>query len=169
MQGDQASIVGGAIDFVKELEHILQSLEAKKFLQLQAASEKGPAEATPFAQFFTFPQFKHYTCSTTNGAIADIEVTLVETHANIRVLSRRRLRQLSKLIGGFQELYLTILHLNVTSLETMVLYSISSKVCMRTVISCNFLQLKMTIENARIYFIHLVRLNFFYELLCKRF
>ncbi|KAK1374979.1 Transcription factor bHLH96 [Heracleum sosnowskyi] len=134
-RGDQASIVGGAIDFVKELEHTLQSLETKKFLQLQAAGEKDQAEATPFAQFFAFPQFtcsqtrnKHYTCSTTNGAIADIEVTLVETHANIRVLSPRRLRQLSKLIGGFQALYLTILHLNVTSLEPMVLYSISSKV-----------------------------------------
>lgn len=112
---------------------------------MQAAGEKDPAEATPFAQFFAFPQFtcsqtpnKHYTCSTTNGAIADIEVTLVETHANIRVLSRRRLRQLSRLIGGFQALYLTILHLNVTSLEPVVLYSISSKVCMRPVISCIF-------------------------------
>lgn len=145
MQGDQASIVGGAIDFVKELEHTLQSLETKKFVQLQAAGEKEAAQATPFAQFFAFPQFtcsqipnKHYTSNTTNGAIADIEVTLVETHANIRVLSRRRLRQLSKLIAGFQALYLNILHLNVTSLEPLVLYSISSKVCMRTVISCNF-------------------------------
>ncbi|XP_074331915.1 transcription factor bHLH94-like [Apium graveolens] len=134
-RGDQASIVGGAIDFVKELEHTLQSLETKKFQQLQASGEKEPAETNPFAQFFAFPQFtcsqtpnKHSTCSTTNGAIADIEVTLVETHANIRVLSRRRLRQLSRLIGGFQALYLTILHLNVTSLEPMVLYSISSKV-----------------------------------------
>ncbi|WOG90094.1 hypothetical protein DCAR_0209335 [Daucus carota subsp. sativus] len=134
-RGDQASIVGGAIDFVKELEHVLQSLEAKKILQSQAAGEKDPAEPTPFAQFFAFPQFtcsqtpnKHYTCSTTSGAIADIEVTLVETHASIRVLSRRRLRQLSRLIGGFQALYLTILHLNVTSLEPMVLYSISTKV-----------------------------------------
>lgn len=146
LQGDQASIVGGAIDFVKELEHILQSLEAQKFLQLRDSGEKlDPVEATPFLKFFTFPQFitsqtpnKHYTCSKTNGAIADIEVTLIETHANIRVLSRRRLRQLSKLIGGFQAVYMTILHLNVTTLEPMVLYSISTKVCMCTVISCNF-------------------------------
>lgn len=146
MQGDQASIVGGAIDFVKELEHILQSLEAQKFLQLQESGEAlDPVESTPFAQFFTFPQCissqtpnKHYTCSKTNGAIADIEVTLIETHANIRVLLRRRLRQLSKLIGGFQAVYMTILHLNVTTLEPMVLYSISTKVCMCTVISCNF-------------------------------
>ncbi|KAK1368227.1 transcription factor bHLH71-like [Heracleum sosnowskyi] len=134
-RGDQASIVGGAIDFVKELEHILQSLEAKKFLQLQECGEKlDPVEASPFSQFFTFPQFitaqtanKHYTCSKTNGAIADIEVTLVETHANIRILLRRRFRQLSKLIGGFQAVYMTILHLNVTTLEPMVLYSISTK------------------------------------------
>ncbi|WOG85424.1 hypothetical protein DCAR_0104613 [Daucus carota subsp. sativus] len=135
-RGDQASIVGGAIDFVKELEHILQSLEAQKFLQMQESREKlDSVEATPFSQFFTFPQFttsqtpnKHYTCTKTNGAIADIEVTLIETHANIRVLSRRRLRQLSKIIGGFQAVYMTILHLNVTTLEPMVLYSISTKI-----------------------------------------
>lgn len=30
MQGDQASIIGGAIDFIKELQTLLQSLEAQK-------------------------------------------------------------------------------------------------------------------------------------------
>lgn len=161
VQGDQASIVGGAIEFVKELEHILQSLEAKKFILLQQGHNIGsdsnsggngcdsevlnsttgealasvPAEyfPTPFAQFFSYPQ---YTCcqlpnkytSKSKAAIADIEVTLIETHANVRILSRRRFRQLSKLVVAFQSLYLTVLHLNVTTLDPLVLYSISAKV-----------------------------------------
>lgn len=59
---------------------------------------------------------------------ADVEVTLVESHANLKILSRRRPRQLLKLVAGFQSLQLTILHLNVTTIEDMVLYSISAKV-----------------------------------------
>ncbi|OIT35554.1 PREDICTED: transcription factor bHLH71-like [Nicotiana attenuata] len=139
-RGDQASIVGGAIEFVKELEHIVQSLEAQKFVQLQqgGGDGEGPTVAgkyfpTPFAQFFSYPQ---YTCcqlpnkytSKSKAAIADIEVTLIETHANVRILSRRRFRQLSKLVAAFQSLYLSVLHLNVTTLDPLVLYSISAKV-----------------------------------------
>ncbi|KAF3658849.1 Transcription factor bHLH96 [Capsicum annuum] len=156
-RGDQASIVGGAIEFVKELEHILQSLESKKFILLQQQQRgigtddggydgeaphttSGEISAptteyfsTPFAQFFSYPQ---YTCSQipnkytskSKAAIADIEVTLIETHANVRILSRRRFRQLSKLVAAFQSLYLTVLHLNVTTLDPLVLYSISAKV-----------------------------------------
>lgn len=158
LQGDQASIVGGAIEFVKELEHHLQCLEAQKFTLLQqdttttattaAATNKflppPPTNTTtPFAQFFTYPQYTCSSSSTANcsqipnnhkytskskAAIADIEVTLIETHANVRILSRRRFRQISKLVTGFQTLYLTILHLNVTTLDPLVLYSISAKV-----------------------------------------
>ncbi|CDP13044.1 unnamed protein product [Coffea canephora] len=153
-RGDQASIVGGAIEFVKELEHHLQSLEAQRFLLLQqhgGANDKTtttmaaaiatatgnkcfPPAPTPFAQFFAYPQ---YTCSAqlpnkytskSKAAIADIEVTLIETHANVRILSRRRVRQLSKMVTGLQTLYLTILHLNITTLDPLVLYSISAKV-----------------------------------------
>lgn len=127
--------MGGAIEFVKELEHILQSLEAKKYALLSCSTIKGSADehdkgqACPFTQFFAFPQFScgKYT-SQSKAAIADIEVTLIETHANVRVLSRRRFRQLSRIVASFQAISLTILHLNVTTLDTLVLYSISSKV-----------------------------------------
>lgn len=143
MQGDQASIVGGAIDYVKELEHLLQSLEAQKLLLPQQGGIRPPtttAAATesfeaPFAQFFACPQFTwsqlpNKCLSQSATAVADIEVTLIETHANLRILCRRNLRQLSKLVAGFQTMYLTVLHLNVTTLEPLVLYSISAKVCL---------------------------------------
>ncbi|KAE8055628.1 hypothetical protein FH972_012456 [Carpinus fangiana] len=146
-RGDQASIVGGAIEFVKELEHLLQSLEAQKLQLLQPGvtltSPRPAAEenttisskfmAPPFAQFFVYPQYtwsqipNKYT-SKTKAAIADIEVTLIETHANLRILSRRSPRQLSKMVVGFQTLHLSILHLNVTTMDPLVLYSISAKV-----------------------------------------
>ncbi|KAG9152741.1 hypothetical protein Leryth_018899 [Lithospermum erythrorhizon] len=146
-RGDQASIVGGAIEFVKRLEHTLQVLESEKSQLLNnqgiiastttiAApySTTRMPENTPFAQFFSYPQ---YTCSQSpqklftskiKSDIGDIEVTLIETHANIRILSQRRVKQLSKLVAAFQTLYLTILHLNVTTSDPLVLYSISVKV-----------------------------------------
>ncbi|KAI4314489.1 hypothetical protein L6164_027392 [Bauhinia variegata] len=135
-RGDQASIVGGAIDFMKELEHRLQSLEAQKFQLLQgrmALIHEDKCMKPPFSQFFVYPQFtwsqvpnKH--TAKTKAAIADTEVTLIETHANLRIMSRRTPRQLTKLVAGFQALYLTILHLNVTAMGPFVLYSVNAKV-----------------------------------------
>ncbi|KAJ3707022.1 hypothetical protein LUZ61_010727 [Rhynchospora tenuis] len=147
-RGDQASIVGGAIDFVKELEQLLQSLEAQKRALVQKQNTTNPTidptnnaskldiESPPFAQFFSYPQYiwchaprdcpvpaEHQ-----QSAIADIEVTLIETHANIRIMSPRRPGQLLKMVAGLQTLRLTILHLNVTTMDAMALYSLSVKV-----------------------------------------
>ncbi|KAM7253775.1 hypothetical protein ACFE04_031457 [Oxalis oulophora] len=145
-RGDQASIVGGAIEFVKELEHHLQSIEAEKLKLVQ----QGIIRSTncnimaPFSEFFVYPQYtwsqtpNKYRINNNNNtskneltkaaSIADIEVTLVETHANLRILSTKSFRQLSNLISAFHSLSLTILHLNVTTLHPLVLYSISAKV-----------------------------------------
>ncbi|KAK9144313.1 hypothetical protein Sjap_004216 [Stephania japonica] len=149
-RGDQASIVGGAIEFVKELEQLLQSLEAQKRLILhhhhqQQQEEGGQNTSTadnnnnfslrPFSQFFTSPQYSW--CQLPGGSefpsenqttIAEIEVTLSESHASLRILSRRRPKQLFKLVSAFHSLHLTILHLNVTTLDPLVLYSFSAKV-----------------------------------------
>uniref|UniRef100_A0A0D9VJQ1 BHLH domain-containing protein n=1 Tax=Leersia perrieri TaxID=77586 RepID=A0A0D9VJQ1_9ORYZ len=178
-RGDQASIVGGAIEFVKELEQQLQSLEAQKRTLLpqlkpkcddtmpmesttttsncsSSVTEDAPpsgADAPPFAQFFAYPQYvwchsprdsttaassSSFTSSPGAAAVAlqaehrpglaDIEVSLVETHASIRVMSPRRPGQLLKMIAGLQALRLTVLHLNVTTLDSLVLYSLSVKV-----------------------------------------
>nr|GEZ85672.1 transcription factor bHLH71-like [Tanacetum cinerariifolium] len=130
----------------RELEHLLQSLEAQKFVTTQQQEEedddngghdsnftKLSSVAPPFSQFFSYPQ---YTCSQipnkytskSKAAIADIEVTLIETHASLRILSQKRLAQLSKMVACFQTLHLSVLHLNVTTLDPLVLYSISVKV-----------------------------------------
>ncbi|XP_073101850.1 transcription factor bHLH94 [Elaeis guineensis] len=148
-KGDQASVVGGAIDFVKELEQLLQSLEVQKrtLRQHKSKAEKTPGietrstgsstdetDSPPFAQFFAYPQYiwrhapRDCPPPENRSAVADIEVTLTETHANLRILSPTRPRQLLKMVAGLQSLRLTILHLNVTTMDSMVLYSLSAKV-----------------------------------------
>ncbi|KAG8057072.1 hypothetical protein GUJ93_ZPchr0002g26693 [Zizania palustris] len=148
-RGDQASIVGGAINFVKELEQLLQSLEAQKQSRQCRADD-----APPFDSFFTFPQYSMSAAAapapapaanddgredggagaeaeasgSKPSAVADVEVTMVESHANLRVLSRRRPRQLLRLVVALQGYRLTVLHLNMTSAGHMVLYSFSLKV-----------------------------------------
>ncbi|KAL2521693.1 transcription factor bHLH [Forsythia ovata] len=138
-RGDQASIVGGAINFVKELEQLLQSLEAKNVAKKQHCTS---THSHIFSNFFTFPQYS--TCTTRHGnltvgsandtaaerhsTVADIEVTMVESHANIKILTRKRPKQILKMVTGFQSISLTVLHLNITTVDQLVLYSISVKV-----------------------------------------
>ncbi|XP_023873456.2 transcription factor bHLH94 [Quercus suber] len=129
-RGDQASILGGAINFVKELEQLLQSMEAQKGIKQRLDNS---LSSGLFSGFFTLPQ---YTCSNESSesmmekrsAIADIEVTMVESHANIKILSRKHPKQLLKMVAALQSLHLIVLHLNVTTVDNMVLYSFSVKV-----------------------------------------
>ncbi|KAI3692004.1 hypothetical protein L6452_31809 [Arctium lappa] len=149
-RGDQASIIGGAIEFVKELEHHLQSLEAQKFLSTQQEdaiihNQNRNSATTPteeceipqiplyFHKIFTCPQYTwsnipNKNASKSKATMADIEVNLVQTHANLRILSPKRLKQLSKIVVFLQTCCLSILHLNVTTFDPLVLYSISLKV-----------------------------------------
>ncbi|KAI3820254.1 hypothetical protein L1987_07798 [Smallanthus sonchifolius] len=134
-RGDQASIVGGAINFVKELEQQLQTLEIQKRTIINGYS---PPPPQPFGDFFAFPQYSIHPASSDGGvaatptknrppAMAEIEVTMVESQANLKILSKKRHRQLLKLVASLKCSWLTILHLNVTTVEEMVLYTISVK------------------------------------------
>ncbi|XP_050377667.1 transcription factor bHLH96-like [Argentina anserina] len=152
-RGDQASIIGGAINFVKELEQLLQSMDGSH-------KRSTKPEQVPLADFFTYPQFStpattqcnsnsSSSTSSSSGVIqvndepsmaylsnnnnnqlpaADIEVTMVDSHANLKILSKKRPRRLLKMVAGFQSLRLTVLHLNVTTVDEMVLYSVSVKI-----------------------------------------
>ena len=119
VQGDQASIVGGAINFVKELKQLQQNLEANN-----------PANQNLFSNFFTFPQYSTRPSAAVDAVagIADIEVTMADCHANIKVSTKRHPKQLLKLVSTFQSIGLTILHLNITTVDQTVLYSFSVKV-----------------------------------------
>ncbi|KAJ7973386.1 Transcription factor bHLH96 [Quillaja saponaria] len=135
---DQASIIGAAINFVKELEHRLQFLGTQK--ETEGKSNVGPV--MPFSDFFTFPQYSTSSSGRENSVamgdqvgqgevesgVADVEVTMVESHANLKIRSQRRPKQLLKIVSGLHSMRLTILHLNVTTTGEIVLYSLSVKV-----------------------------------------
>lgn len=136
-RGDQASIIGGAINFVKELEQLLQTMGTSKKNKQQPDDNGFPSRL--FAEFFTFPQYStrasqpsvtadESVADQNQRALGDIEVTMVESHANLKILSKKRPGQLLKLMVGLQNLRLSILHLNVTTVDQMVLYSVSVKV-----------------------------------------
>ncbi|KAL3538036.1 hypothetical protein ACH5RR_001402 [Cinchona calisaya] len=148
-KGDQASIVGGAMNYVKELEQQLQFLDGQNHMNDQYY-ETGilSSSSFPFSEFFSFPQYSTTVTGSENAsttrpitdlasnswtnrnrlAAADIEVTMVENHANLKVRTKKRPKQLTKMVSGLQSLRLTVLHLNVTTADQIVLYSISVKV-----------------------------------------
>ncbi|KAF5739434.1 hypothetical protein HS088_TW12G00640 [Tripterygium wilfordii] len=125
-RGDQASIIGGAINYVKELEQRIRLIDVHKEIKAAksaatAADDDSANNSQTFSEFFTFPQYS-------KSNVADIEVTMVETHAHVKIRSKRRPKLLLKLVSGLQTLCLTVLHLNVTTAQQIVLYSVSVKV-----------------------------------------
>ncbi|OWM85386.1 transcription factor bHLH94-like [Punica granatum] len=147
-RGDQASIIGGAINFVKELEQQLHILGARK--QFEHPDQGLPSDPIPlpFSDCFTVPQYSSIAAvshevqpativgevepaaavAAQPNEVADIEVTMVESHANMKIRSKRRPKQLLRLVSGLQALRLTVLHLNVSTIRQVVLYSLSLKV-----------------------------------------
>ncbi|CAD5163979.1 unnamed protein product [Musa acuminata subsp. malaccensis] len=146
-RGDQASIIGGAIDFVKELEQRLLSLRTQKRLLESAAVRLRPNDDEPrhtsvlHDGFFISPQYTGYSRSQQrrryangeeaqqeDGTGVDVEATVVQGHVNLKVATRRRRGQLARAIAAMEELRLSVLHLNVASLEpSSILYSLSLK------------------------------------------
>ncbi|GMH00195.1 hypothetical protein Nepgr_002034 [Nepenthes gracilis] len=137
-RGDQASIIGGAINYVKELEQLLQSLEAQRRFYKQQGGQDDNASCSPFADFFTFRRYStrsnlaegnnNNSVSFNDSDAGDVEVTMVESHANVKILAKKQPKQLLKLMTGFQSLRLSVLHLNVTTVDQMVLHSFSLKI-----------------------------------------
>lgn len=126
---------------MKELEQLLQHMKGKKKTK-ELPQENGSTNvSSPLAEFFTFPQYS--TCATQTStcemmtmaqkknesrAGADIEVTLADSHANIKILLKKRHGQIMKIVVGLQSLGFNILHLIVTTVDHMVLVSLSVKV-----------------------------------------
>lgn len=69
---------------------------------------------------------------------------MVESHASMKIRSKQRPKQLLRLVSGLQAHRLTVLHLNVSTVSQVVLYSLSLKV---TNILSYFLRRNITSEN----------------------
>ncbi|KAJ6723181.1 MAX DIMERIZATION MAD [Salix koriyanagi] len=89
-KGDQASIIGGAIDFVKELEQFVQSLEAQKRMrEIDAASSTGisPTQYSTSQQQCDILVEEGGTCEEERTVMnkseaTEIEVAAVQNHVN---------------------------------------------------------------------------------------
>ncbi|CAN6336666.1 unnamed protein product [Urochloa humidicola] len=172
-RGDQASIIGGAIEFIRELEQLIQCLESQKRRRLYGDAPRpvvdaaGPGAPTsthqqhhqpqvpPPAAFFPpslpFPvaagggdgakilDLEAGGADATAGGLreevaenksclADIEVRALGADAMIKILSRRRPGQLIKTIAALEDMQMSILHTNITTIEQTVLYSFNVKI-----------------------------------------
>nr|BCH47630.1 transcription factor FAMA [Callitriche palustris] len=148
-RGDQASIIGGAIEFVRELEQLLQCLESQKRRRLYGDSGPRPVgdstsklvgqqqqppalmfppESIQNGQVVEYGSGLQEETAEIKSCLADVEVKVLGFDGLIKILSRRRPGQLVKTIAALEDLQLNILHTNITTIEQTVLYSFNVKI-----------------------------------------
>ncbi|XAR57195.1 hypothetical protein NMG60_11025250 [Bertholletia excelsa] len=134
-RGDQASIIGGVIEFIKELHQVLQSLEAKKRRKSLSPSP-GPCPSPSPRSLHLTPQpespfgiegIKEFGASC-NSPVADVEAKVSGSNVILRTVSRRIPGQVVKIINVLERLSFEILHINISSMEDTVLYSFVIKI-----------------------------------------
>jgi hypothetical protein len=119
LQGDQATVVGGVIDYVKQLE---QQLVARRRGCCPAASSSDSV--------FVSPQFTSYSADPSSRGGCDVEATAaVGGHVRVRVAGRRWPGRLVRAVAALEDLRLAVLHLAVTSVgHDAVVYCFNLKV-----------------------------------------
>ncbi|KAE8681699.1 anthranilate N-methyltransferase-like [Hibiscus syriacus] len=123
-RGDQASIIGGAIDFVKELEQLLQSLEVQKRMrEFESNNISDNSVPKPAME----PDNGDEVNAEIKSRAAEIEVNVINGHVNLKIQCSRRAGQLVQAIFTLESLRLIVLHLNITTSQASVLYSFNLK------------------------------------------
>ncbi|KAJ0492308.1 putative transcription factor bHLH family [Helianthus annuus] len=133
-RGDQASIIGGVIEFIKEMQLVLELLESKK-RRRSISPSPGPSPKPVLGP--STPQSEHSIIlhesikelgASCNSPVADVEAKISGSNVVLRTVSRRIPGQVVKIISLLENLSLEILHLNISSMEDTVLYSFVIKV-----------------------------------------
>lgn len=151
IKGDQASIIGGAVEFIKELQLLLQSLEAKK--KRKSLSPSPSPSPRPLLQLTPSPPTTATTSSSPrdssdgagaggvmelgaccNSPVADVQAKLSGSNVLLRTLSKRIPGQVVKIISLLERQAFEILHLNISSMDDTVLYSFVIKVIIQMII-----------------------------------
>ena len=152
-QGDQASIVGGAIRFVEELEQLVQCLHLEK--QLRSTTHTNHVETPITSNFSHFnmeldmessiraplshfgftedtPDITRdgsYAASSSSVASIEVNMQVSSSIAFVKVLAHKMPHQLFHTISAFTKLYLKVVNLNITTVNsTTILYSFNLKV-----------------------------------------
>ncbi|KAI9195920.1 hypothetical protein LWI28_019422 [Acer negundo] len=140
-RGDQASIIGGVIEFIKELHQVLQALESKKQRKSLSPSPS-PTTPRPVMVVHQKPNIQpppaaggdhHHPLgfdsslkeleAICNSSVADVEAKISGSNVLLKVVSRRIPGQVVKIITVLEKLSFDVLHLNISSMEDTVLYS----------------------------------------------
>lgn len=132
LKGDQASIIGGVIEFIKELHQVVQSLEAKKrrkSLSPSPGRQFQPPDSPFGNMIMTIDNntFKELGASC-NSPVADVEAKISGSNVLLRTISKRIPGQVVRIIAVLEKLSFEILHLNISTMEDTVLYSFVIKV-----------------------------------------
>lgn len=134
-QGDQASIIGGVIEFIKELHQVLQALESKKQRKSLSPSP-GPSTPRPVLQLPATSQPADNNIPVSvgelgaccNSSLADVEARISGSNVVLKVISQRIPGQILKIIAVLEKFSFEVLHLNISSMDDTVLYSFVIKV-----------------------------------------
>ncbi|CAO2186192.1 unnamed protein product [Urochloa humidicola] len=149
-RGDQASIIGGAIDFIRELQQVLESLEARKkrrssgchsfsssptpsprsHLLSSGATSSSAGSSTPsppVAAGKPAMAVKEL-AACCNSPVADVEARISGANVLLRTLSRRAAGQAARMVALLEALHLEVLHLNISTMEDTVLHSFVLKI-----------------------------------------
>nr|GMD93538.1 transcription factor MUTE [Ipomoea batatas] len=144
-RGDQASIIGGVVEFIKELHQVEQSLEAKKRRKSLSPSPV-PSPRLPETPLFlnnnNLNSFKEVGACC-NSPVADVEARISGTNVILRTVSRRIPGQIVRIITVLERLSFEILHLNISSMEDTVLYSFVVKIGLECQLSVEDLALEV--------------------------
>ncbi|CAN0902916.1 Transcription factor SPEECHLESS [Linum grandiflorum] len=146
-RGDQASIIGGVVEYIKELQQVLQSLEAKK--QRKAYTEvllsprlipsprpiHLPPISPPTPQTPNTP-FKHITTDNTihelvaksRSSVADVEVKFSGANLVVKTVSYKIPGQVVKIISALEDMCLEILHVSINGVDDTMHNSFTIKV-----------------------------------------
>ncbi|CAN0902917.1 Transcription factor SPEECHLESS [Linum grandiflorum] len=145
-RGDQASIIGGVVEYIKELQQVLQSLEAKK--QRKAYTEvllsprlipsprpiHLPPISPPTPQTPNTP-FKHITTSLlqqqvakSRSSVADVEVKFSGANLVVKTVSYKIPGQVVKIISALEDMCLEILHVSINGVDDTMHNSFTIKV-----------------------------------------
>ncbi|EPS65891.1 hypothetical protein M569_08886, partial [Genlisea aurea] len=137
-RGDQASIIGGVIEFINELHQVLQSLEAQKrrkslsprhhFLSRQLTQSHSQKSTHPRPGSVSSANEFRELGACCNSEMADVEAKISGSNVHLRIFSKRSPEQLVRMIHVLEKLSFEILHLNISSMEDTVLYSFVVKI-----------------------------------------
>uniref|UniRef100_A0A7N0V7H2 BHLH domain-containing protein n=1 Tax=Kalanchoe fedtschenkoi TaxID=63787 RepID=A0A7N0V7H2_KALFE len=151
-RGDQASIIGGVIDFIKELHQVLQVLDSQKRRKKSLSPSPNPSPrpllqlGTPSSDSSPSPRllegFKELGACC-NSPVADVVAKLSGSNVVLRIICRRAGGQVGKIVSELERLCFDVLQLNISSMEDTVLYSFVVKIGLECLISVEELALEI--------------------------